>query len=1065
MISPHAVTKIVLPSRSRLLIQRARLINFLRENIQRRLVLLSASTGYGKTSLLVDFAHQTTLPICWYSLQDSDRDPRVFLEYLIATIQRRFPDVGEKAQAVLSSGRACWEEVIGALITEIQDHSAEAFLIILDDYYAVADSEPVNLLIDALLFRLPQRVHLIISSRSLPAKLALTRLAVRQELATLRAGDLQFTAEEIQTLVRQNFQVELAMPQAAELVERSEGWIAGIMLTTPTLWPSVFPQHRSGPVADESLFRFLANEAFVHLSPDLQRFLLDSSIFDQLDVEVCDAVLGIQNTAEFLRRIEDQNLFIVQLGTEGDGPAYRYHNLFREFLHQRFKETDPARWRAFNGRAAQFFETRVADLDEPIPYYLAAEMYDEAVRLIEQIAQATFDAGQYTSLARWIDALPTEILEAHPSLIVTRAMVYAETGECSKAETAYGQAIRIYQIQGDGVAVAKVIVWRAMLWQLQGRYREAIEACQHVLETLHAHNAQREEARAYRVIGSAQLRLGEFPHCVQELEKALALYATLDDELRVAWLHHDIGTCLRTHGDPNAEKHYGQALAFWRRTHNVVGLAMTLNSIGVGHHVAGEYGRAIEALEESRTLAHQTGNRRSEAFSLTSLGDVYRDQGAYARALDVYRQASEIGQQVDGFIRVYALIAVGEACRLSDDLDSAGRYLFQALDESQAHQSNHEIGLAETAMGIWKYEEGQVSEAIVHLTRAVELLKPMPRDWARTRVHLARAYFLQRKYTEAKQQLQAVASEGRIPATSIPFLIADRKELLPLFKYAVSQNIGRPYFRAALDKLAAVEKAAKTAAASSSPGLRVRAFGTTQIMLGDKLITRADWRMDSAKDLFFLLLANPQGLRRDKVLEALWSDRLASKASVIFHSTAYLLRKTIPHCLVYKGGVYYLRRDIGLESDVAQFEEFIQRAETAPIETERIESYLAALALYRGEYFEESYKDWCLEIRTRLQRKYMDALFEVAGIYERRGEFDKAVAHYQILLDKDRDREEVYLALMRLQDQIGNRVAAVKTYQRWIHVLHEELNIPEPSREIRELYERIINDKPEARSS
>ncbi len=205
MTSPHVVTKIVQPSRSRLLIHRSRLVDFLHENIQRRLVLLCAATGYGKTSLLVDFAHATTLPVCWYSLEASDRDPQVFLEYLIASVQRSFPIVGERAQAVLSSGRSSWEAVLGALSAEIQDQIADPFVIILDDYYTVADSDAVNQVLDALTVRLPQKAHLIISSRTLPTRLALARLAVRHELVTLRVGDLQFTAEETQTLVRQNF--------------------------------------------------------------------------------------------------------------------------------------------------------------------------------------------------------------------------------------------------------------------------------------------------------------------------------------------------------------------------------------------------------------------------------------------------------------------------------------------------------------------------------------------------------------------------------------------------------------------------------------------------------------------------------------------------------------------------------------------------------------------------------------------------------------------------------------------------------------------------------------------
>jgi LuxR family transcriptional regulator, maltose regulon positive regulatory protein len=240
MISPRVVTKIVQPSRSRLLLHRSRLVDFLHQQIYRKLIILSGSAGYGKTALLVDFAHETNLPVCWYSLDASDRDPQVFLEYLIAAIYRRFPDVGARAQAVRSSGAGSGDcnavtevtLVIGALITEIQENISDPFVIILDDYHTVAESEAINHIIDTLLLLLPEKAHLILSSRTLPAGLALTRLAVRQEVAGLGVSELQFTAEEIRILLSQNYQIELSSEQATEIAERSEGWIAGILLTT-----------------------------------------------------------------------------------------------------------------------------------------------------------------------------------------------------------------------------------------------------------------------------------------------------------------------------------------------------------------------------------------------------------------------------------------------------------------------------------------------------------------------------------------------------------------------------------------------------------------------------------------------------------------------------------------------------------------------------------------------------------------------------------------------------------------------------------------------------------------
>lgn len=1057
MTSVHAVTKIVPPSRSHLLLHRPRLVDFLNQHIQRRLVLVSASIGYGKTALLTDFAAETRLPVCWYTLETTDRDPQVFLDYLIAAVQRRFPHVGDNARSVLSSGRSSWEAAVSAWTAEVQDQIADPFILVLDDYHTVADADGIHRIVDALLFSLPANAHFVISTRALPAQLGLGRLAVRQDLSALQVDDLKFTVEELQALVRQNFQIELAPAQAAEVIERTEGWIAGILLTARGVTPRVFATNDRGPGADEALFRFLATEAFAGLAADLRQFLLDSSIFDQFGIAVCRAVLGLHNSAEWLQRVQDENLFVVRLDGASDGPRYRYHHLFREFLRQHLQETDRPRWRELNHRAAQFYEQRGASPEESIPHLLAAEMFSEAVHALAQIAQPTFDSGQYTRLATWIDALPPSLLDANPNLLVTRGMVYAETGECAKAEAAYRQALGIYQRRGDSASTAKMTVWLAMLWQFEGRYREAIQACQRVMPTLRASKARWEEARAHRVLGSSLLRLGAFPICVQELEKALRLYEKLGDELRAAWLHHDIGTSLRTHGVPRADLHYQKALAFWRRTHNLVGLAMTLNSIGVGHHLAGDYERAIAALEESRAYGRRIGNRRGEAFALASLGDVYRDRREFARAVDLYRQAADVGQSADGFISVYALTALSEAHRLLGDSLQADRWLDQALAEARRHGSNHEIGLAETALGIHEAEKGQLNAALTHLAHAVELLKPMPRDWARARLHLARAYFLARKYRAARRELEALVGKEGLEAISIPFLSADRELVLPLLRYAAKHHIGRRYFRTALERLEAANRPTRTRA-SARPRLSVCAFGPTRVMLGDQLITRDAWSTDSAKDLFFLLLANPQGLRRDQILEALWSDRPAANAMMLFHSTAYRLRRTIPRCLVYESGVYHLRSDVGLESDVARFEELLHRAEITAVETERIETLTAALALYRGDYFEESYRDWSIEIRARLRRKYLEALLMLARLHERRGEFSQAQHSYETLLDQDPDREEVYAALMRLQYQAGHRVAAVRTYQRWLQVLKHELGIPTPSREIRELYDHIVND-------
>ena len=167
---PQAITKILRPGKRAALLHRPRLINFLHENIERKLLLVSAAAGYGKTSLLIDFAHETALPVCWYSLDASDADPKVFLESIVASLCRVFPDFGARTRDLLAVSSAAPRDldvIVGSLVTEMVESIPRYFVLVLDDYHTIEESDPINQIVDALLRLLPENAHLIIASRTL----------------------------------------------------------------------------------------------------------------------------------------------------------------------------------------------------------------------------------------------------------------------------------------------------------------------------------------------------------------------------------------------------------------------------------------------------------------------------------------------------------------------------------------------------------------------------------------------------------------------------------------------------------------------------------------------------------------------------------------------------------------------------------------------------------------------------------------------------------------------------------------------------------------------------------
>ncbi len=1058
--SPRAVTKILIPGKRANLVHRPRLVDFLHEQIQRKLFLISASAGYGKTSVLIDFAHDTTLPVCWYSLDSSDRDPKTFLEYLLASLRRRFPDFGSRTERLLSDPLALRDVdvVVGTLVTEIHETIPDYFAIILDDYHAIDESDSVNHIVDTFLRLLPENAHLILSSRALPSKLTLTRLTARQEIAGLGVSDLRFTAEEIRALVQANYQVELSERAASQLAEYSEGWITGILLTTHALWRGLMQDLVRVQGTQSHVFSYLASEVLSQQSPELQRFLLDSSILDQLDPATCNDLLNLNDAAQVLRTIEQKNLFVVRL--EEAAPWYRYHHLFQGFLQARLMESDVTRWLELNRRAAIHFEARAA-WDHSIAHYLKARAFDEVARVVENIAQETFDAGRWTTLATWIDALPAALLDTHPDLIVYRGRILDETGERASAVEKYSHALRIYEQQGDSTGTARALVKQASCWRVQGRYQEAIQACQRAL-ALAGIEAKREIADAHRILGISHGMLGDLKKDISELELALKEYMTLNDLPRIALLHHDLGVALRSAGSLDAQKHFQQALDYWRRAKNAPGLANSLNSVGVGYHHQGLFTQAIEMLEQALIESRRSGQLRIEAFALASLADVYRDLGEYARAQQSDQTAYEIARQInEGFVITYALNALSETYRLTGDLPMAQQLARQALEQAESHRSNYEIGLVRLSLGILNNTQGDADGAIESLNRAIELLERSgaKRDCARAHFHIAHVNFLQRRYRPAGEHLKTAAELG-IGLGEHQFAIADRKLLSSLIRYAISKSIGAGFYEQLIKTIDSLAPPSRGALIPEHPKIRIqrvetRALGTATVFVDGRQITNTEWDSAAAKELFFFLLANPQGLPKEKILSTLWSAVSPAKANGVFHSTAYRLRHAVsPNCLVYDNGLYQIDPDLNVWYDVRAFEQLMSEAERAVAAESRIQYWREAIALYQGEYFEDSYKDWSIPIRTNLLDQYIHALTSLANWHNGGGKAEEAIALYQKVLAKDNYREDIYRSIMRLQVKSGDRGGALKTYQSCVQILRDEVGVG-PSPETQQLYNVI----------
>lgn len=1048
------ITKIIVPSRRPNELRRARLLDFLHESLDRKLVVVSAAAGYGKTTMLADFAHDTTLPVCWYSLDAGDRDLHLFLEYLIAAVQQRFPHFGGRTLALLGEleEKQAVDAYVGALVNDIHEQIDAVFVLVLDDYHAVETSEPVNRFLDRLLYYLPENAHLILASRTLPTQLSLARLTGQMQVGGLGTADLRFTADEIRVLIETNFGLEITPTMADELAAQSEGWITGLVLTTPTLWRGLLHEWIKGFGPGNRLFDYLATEVLTHQTPELQQFLLDTSVLAEMNVAVCNDFLGRTDTDVLVAQAEKRNLFVTRLQDHG----FRYHQLLREFLRTRLQETQPARFRTLLERAALVHERR-GNLDRAIDYWLEVGEFESAARLLLVVGEEYYERGRWQTLTRWLDGLSEEARRAEPLLLLWRAMLAGEQGAPETAAQNFGLALAAFAERGEVVNLARTLMAAA---RYEEHVAQGLTKCERALEML----PERESllrALGYRTMGALLSRTGAWDRAMGCFQQALELAERGDHRFLRSEVETSLGTGYFQRGDRKAaEIHFQNARTYWERTGHAAKLANVLNSIAGMRYQHGDLARAQELLLEALKQAHQSGYVRVEAYVYASLGEVYRDQGGLAQALDAFSTASEMAEKIrEGYLMIFGRVAAAEIWRLNGDAETAEQILRTALSAASLHDSNYEVGMVQAGLGALRLAQKDTRRAMEHLELAALLLEGVEakRELGRVKFYLAQAAIEQRETMQAVRHLRALAALGR-ELDEDQFLVSDGAHAREVLDFAVKRNAGGAYFRRLLKKLDQIyEPTDETGLLTNAlPSLELFALGEARVVRDGVPVPKSAWQTAKTLELFFFFALNPQGWRKEQIIENLWADAQRGQANDLFHVSVHRIRRALfQECLIFHQGLYQLNPEVVQRFDVREFEASLQEAEEGETRERQIAAWERAVTLYRGDLLDEMYADWCGARREELRERFLDALARLGRGWFEKGETGRALECYQQVLRRDPLHEATYRDLMKLQMALGNRAAAVQAFQQCTERLENELGVP-PMPETVEVYRRLV---------
>ncbi|MDO8915972.1 MAG: LuxR C-terminal-related transcriptional regulator [Coriobacteriia bacterium] len=441
MSTPILDTKLYVPPPRSNAVPRPRLIERLEEGLRSRLILVCAPAGFGKTTVVSDWAAglEPEVRLAWLSLDEGDSDPARFLAYLVAALRTVAPDVGQGVlRMLLTPQPPPTEAMLTALLNEIATLS-QGVVLVLDDYHLV-DSEGVDEALAFLLEHMPPQLHVVIATREDP-RLPLARWRARGQLTELRAADLRFTPEEAAEFLNRVMDLDLAAEDIAALETRTEGWIAGLQLAALSIQgrsdAAGFIQDFTG--SNRFVVDYLVEEVLQRQPERTRSFLLQTSVLDRLCGALCDCVTGQKRGKSMLERLERDNLFVVPLDDERQW--YRYHHLFADVLQAHLLEELPDQLPLLHRRASEWYEDNGSRCDA-IRHALAAKDFERAADLIEREGLMTEDTSQSATWLRWTRALPDETIRSRPVLSAWHACALLGIGELEAAEARVKDAER-----------------------------------------------------------------------------------------------------------------------------------------------------------------------------------------------------------------------------------------------------------------------------------------------------------------------------------------------------------------------------------------------------------------------------------------------------------------------------------------------------------------------------------------------------------------------------------------------------------------------------------------------
>jgi len=1005
----------MIPKLPRRMVRRERLLGRLHGAIGNEVIVLEAPAGFGKTALLVQFVADLEYTPAWLTLDGTSGSPEVLAHQLGIALSGK-TDLNPPATASKFSDL---QGYVHAELAAALAASEQPLIIVIDNVHELADQREATHLLESLLDVLPDGNEVVLAGRGRPFLPSLNGRIATGEVALIESAELAFTLEEVRALGVDDFP-----GGAAELLRSTGGWPVGLMAALHGA-----PAVESGSAA--AFEKYLETEVWAAvpeaLRAPLRRFSLQPSITRSC-VEMEFGGTAWRSLTSWLNSRD----FLCEYLSPAE---FRLNPLLRQFIANEFDEIDPEGY-------ARAFQLVIDDLvcegniAEAVEFTRTGGSEQQLAALLERFSPDLIIQGALTLLLRAFECISEPTLRRRPLLRGMATRVTAHTGD---PEEAVRRADRLLKSDGAPLeAAAHALLAKVRSLRLLGNVDEArataeqLAALEKTLpgEPLRAevlfNLAEFELSVTRDFLRAERLLRAVIEHCERNNFEPLGLLA-----------RSTLGQSLAMRGDaPAAVTVLTRAAQGWRSVGRSSNLGWVLNNLGMSHLQAGDFKSAASVLEEAVQEGLNCGNQRNVAYATASLGDAELALGRFEKARAHYEEAIRIcaTDALDESLAALSIAGLSAALLSGGDLQQADFFSRRALLVAVSSANSYEIATCKLQQAAVDFGAGNLVGSVAEASEAasrfaqMEVLPMLASAYYR----VAMAQFKAGKRVEAEVALGQAAEALREP-WMVGSLVPMVRENPMFAQWAATRKATGVALRDLLEhqtfETAAPRDTGADAAPVRFPPVSARSLGRLSVAVGGREVSDEDWASARAKEMFFLLLASREGIRKEEAVEQLYPDLPREKCNSAFHSNIYRVRRALYQKCVVKGngGVYQLNPEGTFEWDVEQFEVAIEQARSAASGSrERAVALQEALEVYAGPFATAFQSEWAETIRARLEAEADESLATLAGYFAGREDFESAALCMERVLRANRFNEEAAFQLARYRTRAGQVVQALR---------------------------------------